>query len=524
MHPVSFLANKRVYQFFLIFLSLISIYLAWMTTSPFGAGIGTDGAFQLSAANNLLVGNGLVIYTGEAFTKWPPLYPLLLAGMKALSGVDTFTLGWYINLFTHGLIVWLSGMLLLKVFPNEISFAYMGSLVVATSMSLLSITANIGTDTLFSALILIYLLIAINYLEHPTIASLSGMALLGCLATMQRLPGAALVGATACFIIYIHRKRLLTGIFLAGLVSIATLIPLLWWVFIHNYVQNDTLFGIYLFKMTYPLVNLQNSLIKIVDWFIPYNLPGGISPLLLAGTLLLIIGFTSKRADWKRLYTRLQQPPALSSWVLVVMYLVLLILTINSVDTKYLFYDRYQIVILTPILVILLTIFDVLLLEKYTKRQKLVRYLLVGGFLIWLVYPIYNTQKFIRQSRAEGVISYNQYNTRVLHESELIRVLSSISDNMNQTLYSNYPAGVWFFTRRNVAESPRGTIIDELNIEELSASYEGWPWDKPGYLIWFLPNEYDHVLEPDILNKFADLRPIYQGREGRIYRVRSQSP
>ncbi len=115
-------------------------------------------------------------------------------------------------------------------------------------------------------------------------------------------------------------------------------------------------------------------------------------------------------------------------------------------------------------------------------------------------------QKFIRQSRAEGVISYNQYNTRALHESELIRVLSSFSDNMDQTLYSNYPAGVWFFTRRNVAESPRGTIIDELNIEELSVTFQGWPWDKPGYLIWFLPNEYDHVLEPDILNKLADLQ------------------
>ena len=524
MHPGSFLANKRVYRYFLIFLSLISIYLAWLTTNLYGAGIGTDGAFQLSAANNLLAGNGLVIYTGEAFTKWPPLYPLLLSGMSALSGVDTFTLGWFLNIFTHGLIVWLSGILLLKAFSNEILWAYLGSLVVATSMSLLSITANIGTDTLFSALILIYLLIAINYLERPTIASLIGLAVLGCLATMQRLPGAALVGSTALFIIYTYRRKPITGILLAGLLSIAALIPLLWWVFIHNYVQNDTLFGIYLFKMTYPLVNLQNSLIKIVDWFIPYNLPGKVPPLLLAGALFLILALTSKRSDWKRLYTRLLQPPAFSSWVLVVMYLVLLVLTINSIDTKYLFYDRYQIVILTPILVILFTVLHVLLLERYTNHKKLVRVLLIGGFLIWLSYPIYNMQKFIRQSRAEGVISYNQYNTRALHESELIRVLSSFSDNMDQTLYSNYPAGVWFFTRRNVAESPRGTIIDELNIEELSVTFQGWPWDKPGYLIWFLPNEYDHVLEPDILNKFSDLRPIYQGPEGKIYRVRSLSP
>jgi hypothetical protein len=32
----------------------------------------------------------------------------------------------------------------------------------------------------------------------------------------------------------------------------------------------------------------------------------------------------------------------------------------------------------------------------------------------------------------------------------------------------------------------------------------GWPHNRPGYLVWFEPNEFKHYLPPEEIGKFAD--------------------
>ena len=53
-------------------------------------------------------------------------------------------------------------------------------------------------------------------------------------------------------------------------------------------------------------------------------------------------------------------------------------------------------------------------------------------------------------------------------------------------------------------------------------AYAGWPQDKPGYIIWFEPNEYKHYLSPEKIAEFAFVELVFEGEGGKIYYVRSR--
>jgi hypothetical protein len=514
------LSNKRIFWIYLTILGLMSILLAGYATATYGAGVGTDGAIQMSTAGNLLQGKGLVDFTGSPFVRWPPLYPILLAALSRLTGLDTFMVGWYLNVLLLGLIVWLGGALLYQCFSDEPLWAFLGSLVIASSVSLLSVIANIGTDPLFTALMLLFLLMANRYLATGGGWSWVGMALLACLASLQRLPGVTLIATGAILIFYTNRKNITRGILQGALFSVLTFLPLAAWLVLYNYLQNRTLAGGYLFVNTVPFFNLQNSLQKIVHWFVPYFVSAHVPPSLIVGLPVLALLLVSRRQDWMRWGNRLFHPPVLSSLILTGLYYTFIILTINSVDTKFPLYDRYYIVILAPLLVLIFATVQELVIFRVKQRPNLARLVILIVFALWLIYPVFSVYKYVRLTRVEGDVTYNLYNTRALHQSNIVRVLQEIGKEDGQTIYSNYQAAAWFYTRENVSESPRGSILEKINVENLLKTYQGWPWDKPGYLVWFLPNDYKHVLGPQNLARLAELELIYKDKDGEVYRVR----
>ena len=206
------------------------------------------------------------------------------------------------------------------------------------------------------------------------------------------------------------------------------------------------------------------------------------------------------------------------SLLFAVLYYFFLVFTINSLDTSYLFYDRYYVIMLAPVLVLLFAALQDLLVAPLPGSRVLKVLLLSGVLVAWLAYPLYNLNKDVAWSRSEGVIAYNKYNTRLLRESKIVMVLRRVS-RKDGVVYSNYPAEVWFFTRREALESPRGSINADFNLDDLLERFQGWPDGRPGYLVWFLPNEYDHVLSPAQLSKLANLKLIYHGKDGEVYRV-----
>ncbi|MFN2118957.1 MAG: hypothetical protein ACK2T0_01020, partial [Anaerolineales bacterium] len=84
------LSSVKRYRLFLLGLSAVSLVLIVLSTSKYGAGVSSDAARNLSTADNLVAGRGFVDMTGAPFVLWPPLYPLLLAGISLLTRWSTF--------------------------------------------------------------------------------------------------------------------------------------------------------------------------------------------------------------------------------------------------------------------------------------------------------------------------------------------------------------------------------------------------------------------------------------------------
>lgn len=503
---------------YLTLLGLAGILSVHFATANYGPGVGTDGALQLSTADNLLRGQGFVDYTGSPFVRWPPLYPLLLAFLSWLSGMNTLWVGWILNMALYGGMIWLGGVLVYACFPDEPFWAYAGSLILATSVSLLELSANIGTDPLFGVLVLAFLLVSARYLRctYPRLVLL-GMGLLASLAAFERLPGVTLIALGGLLILYRERGRPWRGIFSALAFGLLAGAPLAAWLG-YNELKNSTLFGIPLFANTYPWMNLNDSLEKIWRWFLPARLTQAIPAIWLTLGVLFLAFLFGRGRGRARLTRRLQSAPVMVSLLFSALYYFFLVFTINSLDTSYLFYDRYYVIMLAPVLVLLFAVLQELLVARLPGGQTLKVLLLSGVLLVWLAYPLYNLNKELAWSRSEGVVAYNKYNTRAVRESKIVMVLHRIS-RKDGVIYSNYPAEVWFFTRRQALESPRGSINADFNLDDLMERFQGWPDGRPGYLVWFLPNEYDHVLSPDQLSKLADLKLIYHGKDGEVYRV-----
>jgi hypothetical protein len=547
---IKLLELSRVYWLFLAILSLIAMSVAWFTSAKFGPGVGTDGVVYLSSAENLLNGRGLVDYTGLPLFRWPPLYPFILASLAWVGKTTTFKAGWFLNILLFGGMIWLGGLLLKQCFSQNIFWAYIGSLVIAASSSLLSLAVTINTDLLFIVLAWAFLLVAGYYLRAPTHWKLLALAVLANLAALNRYTGATLAVTGFFLVLWVHRKNLRSGLAKGLIFLVISLISLAVWIIVHNYLLNNQLVGEYDISRTYIFDNLTNSLEKIIHWFIPYSSflfryrLVFIGLVLLLGALLLFAAFTDKQQG-RQVLRRFSQPFILACIVFTGIYLVFIIITASPKEIYFPDYDRYQVVILPCVLAIggsfldeLIQFIERLIRSKVPlhkdssentsslnlKPTRYVYWAIGAAALIWFVYPIRYTYDYIEATRRLGEIRYNLYNTPAYSQSEIIRIVKEISRQSDLAIYSNYPAAAWFYLHRDVYPSPRDQAYLDGDIKKALEKYQGWPGEKPAYLVWFLPNSYHHVLDIKTLRKIVYTTPVYKGTDGEIYRVKSRPP
>src|SRR5919107_814145 len=146
---MSIMDSKMKYWLFLFVLAIVASTLCAVATSRYGAGVSSDSTKYLSVAQNVLTGNGLYDHKGSPLLSWPPLYPILLAGLSWLTGVDVLVSGRYFNVLLLGLNVFLSGVIFYRVFSEKPFYAYLASVFVFLSISSLRIHAVISSDPFY---------------------------------------------------------------------------------------------------------------------------------------------------------------------------------------------------------------------------------------------------------------------------------------------------------------------------------------------------------------------------------------
>ncbi len=515
-------SRRSAFPIYLTLLALAGLAFVLITTWKYGAGVSSDAARNLATADSLLEGRGFVDMLGVPFVLWPPLYPLLLAGLSWLTKWSTFQAAWYLNVLLLPLNLWLAGWFFRLIFKDKPLFAAAGALIVLLSRSTLRIHANVASEPLFITLMLLFFLAAAGYLRTGSKRWLWFMFVLAGLATLQRYLGVVLIGLAVLVVFFKAGWRGLLQSILPGL---AAVVPIGLWSVLHNLPLSGGLFGPRLLGEMLPLENISLSLTKILWWFMPLTPPLDQwmeRPwiILLALGLVVLILNRSKTAwlDWLKALTNPLVWPGL---VFSVVYFFTLAFTVVTADHLDLTSDRYYVIILPVVLVFLFLTIDRLVLNHLDLQRPFGRYAAVAVLLLWFVYPLYSMQEYLRKAWVLGEPSnYNIANSAQYREMGVVKAGQKIlAADPTALVYSNYVNIVWF----NYYHHP----VQQLPFEDtgqpraqrlvsLQQFYPGWP-RQSGYIVWFIPNQYHFYAPPDDLAAIANLKLLYQDKTGQIY-------
>jgi len=517
----------RTFRLYLISLSVLGIVLVLINTSAYGPGISSDGMEYIAAADNLLRGKGFTNFHGGPYVLWPPLYPIILAGMGWLTGLDVIFAGWILNAITFGAIIYLTGILLEICFPETLTWPILGTFISFLSMSYLTLASNIASDSLFIVMFLLFSIACQRYLVHSSRGALALLFLLAMLAPLQRLLGACIVAVGALVVLVKHRDRTWKAIGGAILFGLASSLPILVWVIGRNYLQYGHLTGPRHFQDAYPLLNIAYHTRMILHWFIPLSvlnrLPLWLVPALALAALLLL----GRRAHWMALFDRLRAPSHWPMLAFSILYLLILIPTTITMDHTHPYDDRFQAVIFAPVWILVFSLLqDLLIPVLQSRRLPFVQPAIALLIVLWSAYPISLLQKYMRQSIQEGEALYNEYNTRSFQESPVVRYLHENMLDTSLPVYSNDPEAAYLFSRQITHYSPRDLENNDRDDEYLLAHYRDWPEEGRIYLVWFATRaDRREFFIPDDLREIADLEELFSAeRSGGVYIVRSRHP
>jgi hypothetical protein len=504
-------------------LALVGIGLVIIATSRYGAGVSSDAARNLSTADSLIAGRGFVDMVGGPLVLWPPLYPLLLAGVSSLTSIGTFEVAWYLNIILYGMNIWLAGWWLYVVFRDRPFYAIAGALVFLLSRSMLRIHANVASEPFFETLILVFSLAAARYLNDGSQRGLWAMCLAAGLGGLQRYLGVALLAASAIVILRRERMPGLPRAILPWLVSAA---PLGAWVVLHNLPISGALFGPRELGAMLPLQNIGLGLTKILWWFAPrwgvfdWLILRPWIPVALVAAVLIS---TNHRQDWLSWLRELSRHEVWPAVLFAATYFLLLAFTVVTADHLDLTSDRYYIILLPAVLSVIWITLDALVVSHFARWRHTALLVAAGLFTFWCIYPVFALQSYLRQALVQGEpTNYNIANSAHFREMSVVKAAEEILQaDPGALVYSNYLNIVWFILDHPVQPLPfqDESLSRDERLASLATDYPGWPEER-GYLVWFTPNQYHHIVAPNELATIADLEMLFEDETGQIFKVR----
>jgi len=514
--------REKVFSYYLLAISLIGMLFAFIVMFRFGPGLATDGARYLSTADSLMHGNGFTEYLGVPLTQFPPVYSIIIAFVGLVTGADVFVIAQYLNILTFGLTIWLAGKFFRTLFPKNILYAYFGSGVFITSLSLLRMASNVLSDLMFLTVTILFLLLCTNYIENPSRKNLIFLGILCAVSPLLRYGGLTHILTISLIILLLHRKEFFKGVINAGIFGAFTSLPTLLWVYVHNYLQTGILFGVRL--PPNPLGNLDVTVQKAVHWFVPYSITNRIPAWAIILVFILILITGNRIADWKNWWSQITNSKFLPNFIFLFFYMLVLVFNVSYSEVRWPFMDRIHIIMLPSLLAIgFMTARE--LLPVYLRRFsiKTLHAAITVIFFLWLAYPLNGVQETLRSAWVDGETSeYNIYNTRYQNESGVREFVQALNITEEDKVYSNYEPMAWLYARHTIIKLPQGPVSPEApDPAEVLLNYPDWPGSNgAGYVIWLKKLGFkEYVLHPDQLASKADLELIYFSKYGDVYRI-----
>jgi hypothetical protein len=477
-----------------------------------GVGIAPDSVSYLEAARNLVAGLGLstsedgVLY--RPLTRFPPLYPALIAGI-ARFGVDPLDAARWLAVALLGANVALVGALVARCEPGARWLPAIGAVLMASSPDMAGIHGSALSEPLFLLLGFSGLLLLSIHLEKRQPRQLLGASLLIALALLTRFVGVALVATGALALLLAPgvrpRRRALGAAAFAGL----ALLPIAIWTL------GNRLGGASAAPRSFAVHPIGGDAMMaagrtIGNWLL-LGTGKAIVPWLVGALLLLCI------ARWRLAAPARGAADGALPRVLLLfafVYPALLLVSISFFDASTPLNAR----ILSPLFVAALVLVLCALRAGFSARRGAVPAILAALLAIaFTLAHARDTSQWIRARAAAGGTGFGSLTWR---ESETMRQLKDLP--ADAVVYSNARDAIYLLTGRSTrwlpawadAETrlPRPAYAAEL--AEVSAALRAQGarlvWFDPVGWRWYLPSRAQ--LEP-----ILPIHRVTQLRDGEIW-------
>lgn len=494
----------------LVVLGIIGTGSIIYLTNQFGAGINPDSAYYISIARNVVNSSRFVGYDGNYVVLQPPLYPILLSIIKIIFHVDPLISSGYMNALFFGLIIYFSGLFLLKYLHTEALF-FVGTISVLISYNLVEIFLMALSEPLFILLILLYIHSLEKYTSTNEMYSLISLSFFAALSCLTRYIGIAFIFSGIIGILFwskgIKKERYLhTTIF-----TILSSLPICVWI-IRNYILSGTFFGLR-GESSYSIFdNISFYIQTIYPWFLPKNYKGY---LFLALFLLLIILIFIETKFIKKVNKESTRVIGLIL-VFVLVYSVILI-TASTLKAYDPISDRFLSPIYIPIIFILFITFDKIIYWSGRYLNPIIlTFIVIYCIITVFQYPYEETRNIIKQYFQSAGF---QYGSQIWKDSKTIYFLKEqnlLKDRYK--FYSNAPEVVNLLTDIETHWSPGRTMYNSQKILDSNSVFRNiWKSGDKVCLVWFNNINREFLLSLEELHNEVNMHNIAHLDDGEIF-------
>ena len=502
--------RKLLERVLLGFIGFIGAGAMLLIIKGHGAGITPDSVAYISVARNLAEGNGFYTFNGMPLIIQPPLYSILLAMIKAVLSIDPQVSAGIVNSALYGLIVYISGLLLLR-YLKSFTLVVLGTVSVLISYAVVQSSFMALSEPLFIILVLIFLFYYEKYQSSHNYISFFIFSISSALACLTRYTGVVIL-ITGVICIFVRGQNNIKNKYWHSFVFLLiTALPVGMWI-IRNYILSGTLVGHRGASSVNLFDNIRLFYTTVVSWLLPLN-SAGIYVLfifVIAG-VWISAGVKNENTPYKEALKQIGP-----SLLLVLLYSGIII--ISSTTTAYdKISDRLISPIFIPLIIIIFYLADVILnhLKKY-YNPKMVTIMFCVAVVLIMRYPAMNTLQFIADYTE---MSGWGYSSNLWRGSEIIDYLNKHTElGKEYELYSNEPEAVYILTNYKTSRSPVKTFYNSRQIYNIKQDQEeAWLNAEKVCLIWFNETNRNFLFTIDDLKKDLNLTEVADLKDGKIY-------
>ena len=220
--------------------ALVGAAIALARQATYGVLLNLDSLNYLATARNLLDGQIFIDHAGDAYSMWPPLYPLALAGVS-LGIADPLTIAGPLSVAIFALTIFLVGRYLRRRLSSGYMVAW-ACFALALSIPIIDATAMALSEPLFILTAALALMRADDYLAGGKRSALLWAAAFSALAWQTRYIGVAVPVAIGLALLLLAGAPLRDRLRRGAVYGLIVGLPMAAWL-ARNYLLTDTLTG-----------------------------------------------------------------------------------------------------------------------------------------------------------------------------------------------------------------------------------------------------------------------------------------